>query len=679
MTRLRIPLSTPVRERWAAIGLVSLLAILCYGLLIPWLGFYRDDWYQLWAGLTLGPRSIVTLFSIDRPFMGLTYAATFAVLRDSAAAWQIYALLLRWIGALGALWLFRRMWPGRPFLTTSAALLFLVYPGFLQQPNADTFSNHLLSYAAEILSLAATAELLATPRGPRRWALTAFAIAAALTCWLLYEYMIGLEALRYLLIARHALAETGRLNRRWLRAFLVTFLPFLIPLAAFLVWRLGFFQATRGTVNVGQVLAAYRASPVATVLQRAVEVLRDFVETTLFGWFVPASDGLADLEPIKIVLGLLPTVVVVAVFVRYARRQAVEDTSGEAAPRPTRESAGDMILVGTFTTLASLTPVVLTGRDVRWTSAFDRYTLHATLGLAMLTVGLVAAMVRARRQTALLACLLGLSVLSHQANAFRWARFWQEERQLWWQLSWRAPGLQAGTVLMADLPSQRFFEDYEIWGPANLTYAPGDRSPGLAAEVIAEDTVPRVRLGLQDVRYMRVLIGIPRDYRNTLVVDWPSPQACVHVLGRNDPEAALTSDSLVRSIAPFSRDDRIRTDSAPVRPPRTIFGREPDHGWCWFYQTAALARQRGDWAQVVALGDQARLQGLAPADRSEWVPFWQAELNTGNAQGAAAVAQAIRQDETLAAELCDRMDLQDFAAPAAFDQARNQLCAPSGG
>jgi hypothetical protein len=72
--------------------------LLAYGPLLPWLGFYRDDWYQLWAGTTLGPRSIITLFSIDRPVMGYFYAAAFSVRNDSALAWQICALFLRWLG-----------------------------------------------------------------------------------------------------------------------------------------------------------------------------------------------------------------------------------------------------------------------------------------------------------------------------------------------------------------------------------------------------------------------------------------------------------------------------------------------------------------------------------------------------------------------------------------------------
>jgi hypothetical protein len=674
MTSQRLHFSPAVRERWTAIGLVSLVAVLTYGLLIPWLGFYRDDWYQLWAGLTLGPRSIVTLFSIDRPVMGYTYAATFSLLRDSAIAWQLYALFLRWLGALGALWLFRRLWPGRPLITTSAALLFLVYPGFLQQPNADTFSNHLLSYTAAVLSLAATAEAMASPRGWRRLGLTVFAVAGALTCWLTYEYMIGLEVLRYIILARAALEGIGRPNRRWFGRFAGAAAPYLIALAAFLYWRLAVFEASRIGVSVDHVLSKYETSLWLTLLQRAGILLGDFVEASLFGWFVPGYDRLLDVEAGQVVIGLLPTAVAVLAFLWWARARnggpPEAPSTTPAEPDPARE----LTLIGGLTTLACLTPVVLADREIRWSSAFDRYTLHATLGVAMLTVGLVWTVFQARLRPAVLAFLLGLSVLAHQANAFHWARFWDEQRQLWWQLSWRAPGLQPGTVLLVNLPSQRYFEDYEVWGPANLIYAPDDRTPNLAAQVIEEETARKVQLGAQETRYMRVLIGIPRDYRSTLMVDWPSRQACVHVLGANQPEAGVTSGSLVRSMASFSKEDRVLPDAEPARPPERIFGAEPERNWCWYYQRASLARQTADWAFAADLGREAQAEGFSPSDRSEWMPFFQAYVNLGHADEAAHVADLILEDPPVAEQICSRLGVDHFSDDKAYQQAHEMLC-----
>ena len=36
-----------------------------------------------------------------------------------------------------------------------------------------------------------------------------------------------------------------------------------------------------------------------------------------------------------------------------------------------------------------------------------------------------------------------------------------------------------------------------------------------------------------------------------------------------------------------------------------IYGTEPGHGWCYYFEKADLARQFEDWEEVVALGNQA--------------------------------------------------------------------------
>jgi hypothetical protein len=649
------------------------MALLAYGLWLGRLGFYRDDWYQIWSGLTLGYRSIITLFSIDRPVMGYSYAAAFYFLRESPLAWQVYALFLRWLGALGALWFLRRMWPARPVMTTSAAVLFLIYPGFLQQPNANTFSNHLSGYAAGILSLAATVEALHSV-SRRRLAFTALAVVGGLTCWLIYEYMIGLEGIRYLVLALESRKSVDGPRGAWISRGLARSLPYLVPLLGYLTWRLFLFRAGRGSVDVPLVLSAYAPSPVALLLQRALELVKDFLEASFLGWSVPLYDRLSSIDLEAFAWGLVPAslaCLAFLIYVRAARPAAHDETEGDE--RPARVGV-DVLLFGAFSTMCALTPVILFGRDIRWSSAFDRYTLHATLGLGMLAVGLVFGLVRTRARPAVLAFLIGLSVLSHQANAAHWARFWEEQRTLWWQLTWRAPGLESGTVLVVNLPSQRYFEDYEVWGPANLIFDPGREQPAIAAQVLEEETARNIRASLQEVRSMRVLIAIPRDFSKTLLVEWPSTDSCVHVLEGVQPEVPAASGSLVRSIAGYSRGDLILADVAPARPPERIFGREPVRGWCWFYQTGALARQARDWPRVAEIAQEAERLNLTPLDPSEWMPFFQGYVNLGDEARARRLADLIRDDAVLQQELCSQLSGVYFLDHATFEQGRQLLC-----
>jgi hypothetical protein len=330
--------------------------------------------------------------------------------------------------------------------------------------------------------------------------------------------------------------------------------------------------------------------------------------------------------------------------------------------------------MGAFTVLASLAPVVLTGRDIRWASAFDRYTLHATLGIGVLIVGLVFAGLRPGSRSIVLGFLVGFSVLTHYGNAVAWSGFWNEQRQFWWQLAWRAPDLQSGTVLLTTLPSQRYFEDYEVWGPANLIYRPGQADPTIASEVMEELTAEKVRLGAREVRSMRVLIAIPRDYNHTLVAAWPSTGSCLHVLDREQLEFPASLGSLVRSLGRYSDASLILPQAAPASPPSRIFGPEPERNWCWYYQTASLARQRGEWERIVQLADEADRLDVRPGDPTEWMPFFYGYLNAGRTDEARQLATRIGADDLVRHDLCDHLTVHYFLDEATYALGRSLLC-----
>ena len=69
-------------------------------------------------------------------------------------------------------------------------------------------------------------------------------------------------------------------------------------------------------------------------------------------------------------------------------------------------------------------------------------------------------------------------------------------------------------------------------------------------------------------------------------------------------------------------------------PDRDIFGPEPDHTWCYFFQKADLARQIEDWNTVVALYKQSQQMGFAPGFGAEYIPFIEAYAQMGDWQKA---------------------------------------------
>ncbi len=121
-------------QRWLPVGLIVLVSALTFLPFANRLGFYRDDWYMLWSANERGPDSIIELFSIDRPFMGYTYSLTYRLLGSTPLPWQLYAFSLKTLGAIAVYGIMRLLWPEQGRAATAAALLYLVYPGFLGQP-----------------------------------------------------------------------------------------------------------------------------------------------------------------------------------------------------------------------------------------------------------------------------------------------------------------------------------------------------------------------------------------------------------------------------------------------------------------------------------------------------------------------------------------------------------------
>jgi hypothetical protein len=107
-----------------------LVALVTYGLFLPWLGFYWDDWPVLMMYKFFGTNAYADFYAYDRPFSFWTYLVTMPVLGLNPIAWQLFGILLRWLTAV-FIWLsLRLLWPERKREMTWIAILFLVYPVF---------------------------------------------------------------------------------------------------------------------------------------------------------------------------------------------------------------------------------------------------------------------------------------------------------------------------------------------------------------------------------------------------------------------------------------------------------------------------------------------------------------------------------------------------------------------
>ena len=183
-------------EGWLSIGLISITTLLTYGILIPQLGFYKDDWYLFWTAQAQGTNGIIALFQIDRPLIGYLYALGVHFLGIYPLGWHLLALVFRVLGNLAFFSLLRLLWPEKKVETTAIALLFSVYPGFADQPNAGVFITDLLMNAAILVSFVLTLRVMKSSSAWIRVILSTLSGLLVLLYLGIFKSMIGMEVAR---------------------------------------------------------------------------------------------------------------------------------------------------------------------------------------------------------------------------------------------------------------------------------------------------------------------------------------------------------------------------------------------------------------------------------------------------------------------------------------------------
>ena len=128
--------------------------ILGFGLLIPSLGYYMDDWAYVFYANLKGIGSLQEMLTYDsRPYAAWLYMLGFNILGFKPIAWHILSLLMHW-GIVALLWmLFRTVWPNRKIEAIQMSLLFAVYPFFMILPFPIAYTHVWFGFLAFNLSL----------------------------------------------------------------------------------------------------------------------------------------------------------------------------------------------------------------------------------------------------------------------------------------------------------------------------------------------------------------------------------------------------------------------------------------------------------------------------------------------------------------------------------------------
>lgn len=615
--------------------ILAAITALAYGILAPQLGFYWDDLPIGWIRYQLGAEALTRYFSTNRPVVGILYQSLTSFLPYKPFAWQILALVLRWLSGVLVWKIFFQLFPRQKTLPLMASLLFLLYPGFNQQFVSFVYSSHFFALIFFLFSLFAMLKSFEQTRFSKFWAILGMLSSAANL--FLGEYFFLLELLR-IPIAWIMLENIAEFKERIRRMFL-TCLPYFIIFLAAIIGRIFFIINETYEYSL---LSELRIAPLLTLWNLTKTILLSLWTTLIAAWgqaFIPPDFELQGKVTITIYLGIIFISFMLAFFALYKNtREEANDNKIESGIR------SRLFTLGLFSALLAGIPFWLTGLPVSLGFPANRATLPFILGSVLILLGLISLIPRRNLRIAFFALLIAFSA----GRQFLWAdefrRDWKVQKNLFWQMSWRIPDLEENTTILLNEGALKFYADNSLSAPLNWIYAPETN----AEEIPYMLFYPRTRFGVDGEK---LEADMPLEHNfiagefngNTsqmLLINF-SPPGCLHIVDPEiDSENKFIADLLLRDAASFSRPELILVDGEPVLP--EIYAPEPKHGWCYYFQKADLARQRGDWAQVVSLGKKAFASGDHPNDPTENFVFIEAYAHTNDWENAGQLSTSAK-------------------------------------
>lgn len=616
-----------------------IIAVLAYGLFVFQAGFYWDDFPISWIRYQMGPDAQRQYFSTSRPVWGMLHRLTTSVFPQVPVYWQAFALVWRWLGAVVLWQILRVLWPHRRRLAFLGSALFLLYPGQNQQWVSYLISHFFIVLFFFLFSYLLTLWSLLYPKWGVALTLGAM-LFCALNVWMM-EYFFALELFRpfviFFFLTVRAPANPPRPFWRNVLEALKRWLPYLAVFIANILYRSLVFS-NLAYENV--LLEDLKARPLETLGALTVKAAGDLWTVSARAWAqvfrfpAPANDGLRV------------TLLFAAVVVSTAALVVLFRARGEGTDRRAAAWAAGL---GLIAMLAGGGPYWLAKLDISLGFPANRFAISFMLGVSLFMAGLIELM-PARLRLALAALLIALAA----GRQFLWAddfvREWNWLKTMFWQMTWRAPGLEPYTTILLndrallspaatgalppeDLRVFDYYADNSIAAALNWVYDPDNHTREIRYLLL----YPKSRLGgslpaLQPGLPIRFDYLIDKFEGNTsrVAAFYYAPPACLRLL---DPEIDalnrfIPDETLMREAAALSSPAWITREKTARLP--EVFGSEPPRGWCYYFEQADLARQQRNWEEVVRLGEIALALGDHPNDPVERFVFIEGYAHNGN-------------------------------------------------
>ncbi len=594
------------------------------------LGFYWDDWQAVFLYKTHSVQALMEYFRYDRPLSAWTYLPSFPLLPMTPLIWQLFTLLIR----CSAVWLLTQtlilLWEDHQWLLRWFGAILLVLPSFSLQSISVAFNQHFITLLLFSFSIFSMVKAIQS-RSWLRWVWGLGSLATALGQMVTMEYFVGLEALRPILIwlAFHRKDGQAALKSRVVKTVL-TMIPYFPILVGYLYWRLMVYPQNIATASIAEpnapvLLFGLKSNFVANLIAIVNLGRQDTVFMVGQSWLRSLQTSFTQIEARFIFASWGIGLITAALFSLWL--------NGRNETKGTKPEKGFYIpaaILGSAGVIFGGLPVWVTNRSALVGKWSERFSLAPMIGAVLLIVILIDWFIDNRRKKSILfTIVLGLSIAFQMQTTRSYAVDWKAQREYYWQIAWRVPNVKPGTAFLSGNVPSGFSSHHSAGFALNALYGGDDLSttvpvwylrPFDIESVIDDPSKDQpIHVDLRSIKYVgssTELIGI---------LNRPT-SGCLVILD----DAYLGNpliDSTNLTILKLSNLDQIDLEATPVTPDPMIFGKEPEHDWCYFFQKADLARQKQKWAEVTALMDEAFASGLDARYGLEYLPLLEAQYH----------------------------------------------------
>jgi hypothetical protein len=500
--------------------------------------------------------------------------------------------------------------------------------------------------------------LAAIKNRQKRWWLGGLSLLTAATHIFTMEYFWGLELVRPFLLW-FALGSQQKTRWERLKQVVRYWLPYLAILVAALLIRQYYFANAaiiEDDPNALRLLEIVRKEPGQGILHLLEMVAKDFIYLMFTAWSKTLAPNLIDFRsPSSNFAWFL---VLLTIFILWLIRYRHESRENEPANRSPWGSQA--VILGVLIYLAGTMPIWVTNELISAGMYSDRFGLPAMWAGSMILVGLLTHIGLPKRYKSLLiSILIALSIGAHFriSNDYRWD--WTQQKRFFWQLYWRAPAIEPGTAIFADGTIFTYVGDYPLSFAINTAYSQPAMQNDLPYWFFELDRgfhqEPERYLAGTRLKGNLRNFTFEGDSLNSIVLDYNFGKGnCLWLLDQSD-RFNVSIPGLTWEALPLSNLSRIlSTDGLDQAAFERVFGREPEHDWCYYFQKASNARYQGDWEAVIQMETMLEPLGYQPNNQLEWTPFIEAHAALGHWEQASELTlNAYRRSSITQKSFCE--------------------------